>query len=89
MMLVADSVIAVGIPQIADGHITEIYFFEDMDGFLERDWNVPSYYASDYITISEVTTDIDIDLNELVGTYALQDVQDRNDVRYASMEFRM
>lgn len=90
VMLETDNVIAVGIPQIADGHITEIYFFEDMDGFLERDWNVPSYYASDYITISEVTTDIDINLNELlVGTYPLQDVQDRNDVRYASMEFRM
>lgn len=89
VMLSADSVIAVGIPQIADGHITEIYFFEDMDGFLERDWNVPSYYTSDYITISEVITDIDINLNELVGTYVLQDVQDRNDVRYASMEWRM
>lgn len=89
MMLVADSIIAVGIPQIANRHITEIYFFEDMDGFLERDWNVPSHYASDYITISEVTTDIDINLNELIGTYVLQDVQDRDDVRYASMEFRM
>lgn len=89
MMLVADSIIAVGIPQIANGHITEIYFFEDTGGFLETDWKVPSCYTSDYITISEVTTDIDINLNELVGTYPLQDVQDRNDVRYASMEFRM
>lgn len=89
MMLVTDSIIAVGIPQIANGHITEIYFFEDTGGFLETGWNVPSCYTSDYITISEVTTDIDINLNELVGTYPLQDVQDRNDVHYASMEFRM
>lgn len=89
MMLVTDSIIAVGIPQIANGHITEIYFFEDTGGFLETGWNVPSRYTSDYITISEVTTDIDINLNELVGTYPLQDVQDRNDVHYASMEFRM
>lgn len=87
VMLETNHIIAVGIPQIIDGRIAEVYFFEDMDGFLEMDLGASSCYTSDHITISEVTLDTEIDINfdGLEGTYALQDVRDRNDVRYVSI----
>ncbi|MGM9830622.1 MAG: hypothetical protein ACI3Z5_01230 [Paludibacteraceae bacterium] len=72
-----------GIPNIIDGHITEIYFFEDIDDFLETEMTT-IYDVPELITITQVEMDLDIHTEELYGTYLLQDISDRSDIKYVS-----
>lgn len=75
----------IGIPQISNGQVTEIFFFEDMDRFLQKETKIVYSMVEDDIIISTVATDMDINIDALLGEHILCDVADRTDVHYVSL----
>ena len=85
VLLEEGRVLAIGIPKFIGEDVTEVFFFENTDSFFDYETFVNAY-SYEEVTIADVRTDMSVNINNLLGMYRLQDVPDRNDVRYISIK---
>lgn len=85
VLLEEGRILAIGIPKFRGEDVTEVFFFENTDSFFDYETFVNAYNHDD-VTIANIRTDINVNIDNLLGIYRLQDVPDRSDVRYISIQ---